>query len=305
MSNFSSTTLLAAEMDPGSPVMTPPGNTRPIDLGEINVSSSQDMNQLQLNDSGQRPNEEETGLSREEAALSIGGVNLTSSQGSNQPESSGNFQRSNDEDTGHSVEGNTSPGIGNVRDLNTALQGTDAVTSVMSISPEQAAAAISHHQPEGAAAEGQATSGGPSNSNSHQSPKSSQHTQSLHALFEGWRWEMFTWCLGSMGFMLIIILLGAFKNKPNTMWKSKVHITAMVAALSQVAQSALIVSISSCISQAKWIWLREDRRAIDLQRFDDASRGPEGSIRLLWHLIPWFSTCSRQRKLSRPRLRRS
>src|SRR2546430_1162473 len=114
MSNFSSTALLSAEMDPGSPVMTPPDNTRTIDLGEINVSSLQDTNQSQFNDNGQRPNEEETGLSREEAALDIGGVNHTSSQGSNQPESSGNFQRSNDEDTGRSVEGNMSPGISNV-----------------------------------------------------------------------------------------------------------------------------------------------------------------------------------------------
>ncbi|KAH0548667.1 hypothetical protein GP486_007789, partial [Trichoglossum hirsutum] len=198
-------------------------------------------------------------------------------QDSNQPESSSNFRRSDDEDIGRSAEG------------------TNTTAPVMGISPEQAAAAFSH-QPEGAAAEGQSPSSRRSNSNSHQFPETSQHIRSLCALLGGWRWELFTWFLGSVGFMLIIVLMGTFKDKPITMWKSKVQITAMVAALSQVAQSALIVSVSSCISQAKWIWVREDRRAIDLQRFDDASRGPDGSIRLLWHLIPWISNCSRQRR---------
>jgi hypothetical protein len=54
-----------------------------------------------------------------------------------------------------------------------------------------------------------------------------------------------------------------------------------IAALSQVAQSALLVSVSSCIGQLKWSYLRKECSTLDISRFDDASRGPQGSFMLL------------------------
>jgi hypothetical protein len=110
-----------------------------------------------------------------------------------------------------------------------------------------------------------------------------------HALVVEWKWELFTWALGTVALASIIVLLAIFANKPLEKWKSKLSINTMVSALSQVAQSALAVPLASCVGQLKWIWLREHRQAADLERFDDASRGPEGSVRFLWNLFPWSS----------------
>ncbi|KAF2792355.1 hypothetical protein K505DRAFT_210984, partial [Melanomma pulvis-pyrius CBS 109.77] len=51
------------------------------------------------------------------------------------------------------------------------------------------------------------------------------------------------------------------------------------------AQLALLVPVASCIGQLKWLWFKaKPRKTTDLERFDMASRGPEGSLKLLFQL---------------------
>jgi hypothetical protein len=99
-----------------------------------------------------------------------------------------------------------------------------------------------------------------------------------------WKWELFTWLLGTAGLLANIILLMRFNGVQQEYWKSNVQITAFVAALAQLSQSALLVPIASSIGQSKWGWLQKERRAADIEKFDLASRGPDGALRLLWHL---------------------
>jgi hypothetical protein len=96
-----------------------------------------------------------------------------------------------------------------------------------------------------------------------------------------WRWELFTWALGTCAVAVIFGLLCWSKDKPLTRWHSKIQVSTIIAVLSQVAQSALIVSIAACIGQSKWVLLKDRQRIIEIQRFDEASRGPEGSLTLL------------------------
>lgn len=103
-------------------------------------------------------------------------------------------------------------------------------------------------------------------------------------LFRIWRWELFTWLLGTVGFAANIILLLCFDGKRQSQWRSPVQITTFVAALAQLSQSALLVPVSFCIGQLKWTWFGSDRSASDVDRFDLASRGPDGSVRLLYRL---------------------
>ncbi|KAF2798619.1 hypothetical protein K505DRAFT_267328, partial [Melanomma pulvis-pyrius CBS 109.77] len=105
----------------------------------------------------------------------------------------------------------------------------------------------------------------------------------FHFLNE-WSWEYFTWTLGSAAVASIVVLLLSFRDKPVSEWKSKVQITAIMAALAQTAQSALLVSAASCISQLKWIWFQKARPTYDIEIYDRASRGPEGCLQLLFRL---------------------
>lgn len=99
-----------------------------------------------------------------------------------------------------------------------------------------------------------------------------------------WKWELFTWLLGTIGFATNIVILLRFDGERQSKWKSSVQITTFVAALAQLSQSALLVPVSFCIRQLAWTWFRTDRCAMDVDRFDLASRGPDGSMRLLYRL---------------------
>lgn len=48
----------------------------------------------------------------------------------------------------------------------------------------------------------------------------------------------------------------------------------------------MISTVGAAISQSKWLWYRqsEPRRLQDLELFDQASRGPWGSLELLFRL---------------------
>jgi hypothetical protein len=79
----------------------------------------------------------------------------------------------------------------------------------------------------------------------------------------------------------ILVLLLTFRDEPLYHWHSTVQISAIVAIMSQVAQSALIVSVAATIGQAKWSRLRKKQETLEIERFDEAMRGPEGSLKLL------------------------
>lgn len=106
----------------------------------------------------------------------------------------------------------------------------------------------------------------------------------LRHIIHTWKWEISIWLLGTVGFLANIILMWASDGTFQRKWHSDIQITAFVAAFAQISQSAFLVPIASSIGQLKWKWVSASKRqAIDIGRFDLASRGPDGSMRLLWH----------------------
>jgi hypothetical protein len=104
----------------------------------------------------------------------------------------------------------------------------------------------------------------------------------LYTLLREWKYEIATWLLGSCALGCIVALLVIYRDRPLNEWTSRFLPAPVVAALSQVTQSALLFSISACIGQLKWDWLRQTRSASDLGKFEEASRGPQGSLMLLF-----------------------
>jgi hypothetical protein len=104
-----------------------------------------------------------------------------------------------------------------------------------------------------------------------------------------WWWEGLTWFIGTCSILTLFLPLYYYNGKPVSLWKSRVSLNAIVAILSQMAQSMLLVSIASSISQLKWRWIYTTRPLTDLDLLDRASRGPEGSIVLLFKFI--FQRC--------------
>ena len=94
----------------------------------------------------------------------------------------------------------------------------------------------------------------------------------------GWFWELVTWLFGTLSILAIVLVLALFNHKNVEQWKSSIRINTIVSVLSQVAVSALMVSVSAGVGQMKWVWYQAERSLIDIDRFDVASRGPQGSV---------------------------
>ncbi|KAL1648748.1 hypothetical protein SLS58_001926 [Diplodia intermedia] len=63
-------------------------------------------------------------------------------------------------------------------------------------------------------------------------------------------------------------------------WPFNISINAFVSVLSIVSRATLMVPLTGCIGQLKWLWIKRERPLADLQFFDEASRGPWGALKL-------------------------
>ena len=63
----------------------------------------------------------------------------------------------------------------------------------------------------------------------------------------GWFWALVTWLFGTLSILAIVLVLGLFNDKNVEQWKSSIRINTIVSVLSQVAVSALMVSVSACV----------------------------------------------------------
>lgn len=102
-----------------------------------------------------------------------------------------------------------------------------------------------------------------------------------------WQWE-FGASIFSLGcFAAIVGVLARNDTRSLASWNFVFGITlnTLVAVLSTLSRTALLVPVASCISQLKWIHLVAAPRPLrEVQVFDDASRGPWGSLELIWKL---------------------
>ncbi|KAI0551335.1 hypothetical protein F4679DRAFT_572456 [Xylaria curta] len=88
----------------------------------------------------------------------------------------------------------------------------------------------------------------------------------------------------------ILIFLNVYDQQPVPQYIAGVTLNAIISILTITSESSLLVAVAGAISQLKWRWYqRRSRSVLDLQLFDDASRGPLGSAMLLatrsWSLV--------------------
>jgi hypothetical protein len=98
-------------------------------------------------------------------------------------------------------------------------------------------------------------------------------------------WQQETW---AMGFSLccliaVCIIMAWIDNRRLSIWHWAIQPNAVVSLLLVSSKAALMLSTAACLSQLKWTHFQSQPRKLkDLETFDDASRGPWGSLRLLF-----------------------
>ena len=106
-----------------------------------------------------------------------------------------------------------------------------------------------------------------------------------------WAEELAYSAISSALLIILVVILKVFDNRPLSDWQGAISLgnysvdispNFIVAVLGAIIKSAVLVSIEAGISQSKWIWFTLRKRSLlDYKRFDDASRGPLGSAKLL------------------------
>ncbi|KAF4836421.1 hypothetical protein CGCTS75_v001701 [Colletotrichum tropicale] len=98
-----------------------------------------------------------------------------------------------------------------------------------------------------------------------------------------WTLEIGAIVVSISSLVAILVLLPIFENQPLASWSLPVSLNAIVSVLGATSRASLAFAISACISQGKWNWFRQRNDSVMVfDRFEEASRGPWGSLRLLW-----------------------
>lgn len=112
---------------------------------------------------------------------------------------------------------------------------------------------------------------------------------------DGWGWELAAWLLSAVSTVTLLTVFAMFANKSLRSWNSTITPAAVVAILSQFGQTAILAPVTACICQSMWLWLHKESRTrqpsiqvdkhpqlISMQQYDGGSRGPLGSLFLLF-----------------------
>ncbi|KAK7968890.1 hypothetical protein PG988_007963 [Apiospora saccharicola] len=102
-----------------------------------------------------------------------------------------------------------------------------------------------------------------------------------------WWQEIGSSILSVLCILGMVILLSRIQNQPLASWALPVSPNAFISVLSTASKAFLILPVSECISQLKWMYLLESRkedRLTHLQNYDNASRGPLGSFRFFFYV---------------------
>ncbi|KAK1531655.1 hypothetical protein CPAR01_11304 [Colletotrichum paranaense] len=105
----------------------------------------------------------------------------------------------------------------------------------------------------------------------------------LHSLrWSAWGPESWALVGGIISFTAMVVLLARFDGKPIFTWNG-VTLNTVVSILSVTMKAAVAFVLSECLAQWKWIlFTREDRPLMDFDRIDAATRGPLGSLRIIF-----------------------
>ncbi|KAI9658689.1 MAG: hypothetical protein M1821_002249 [Bathelium mastoideum] len=99
---------------------------------------------------------------------------------------------------------------------------------------------------------------------------------------EAWLWEIVGVFLAAGSFIALIAILNQFNERQLPDWAGGVTLNFIISLLSTAFKGSLMLPVGSCISQLGWVaFTKRSRLLRDVTYYNDASRGPGGSLRML------------------------
>lgn len=104
----------------------------------------------------------------------------------------------------------------------------------------------------------------------------------LGLLQYSWLWEILAVLFSLVCVITIIVVLRYEDGRFLDQWNLKISVNAVVSFIGALAKSSFMLAIVEIISQLKWLhFQRQPQRLEDLNTYDESSRGPWGSVKLL------------------------
>ncbi|KAL4895068.1 hypothetical protein BDV59DRAFT_211901 [Aspergillus ambiguus] len=102
-------------------------------------------------------------------------------------------------------------------------------------------------------------------------------------ILDTWMWEIVSMTLSTLWFLAMVIVLRYYDQKELPSFPQGLTLNTIISILATSSKSALLCTIGTSVGQLKWLWFSggRERPLYDLQSFDDASRGPWGSMMAL------------------------
>ncbi|KAK1715508.1 uncharacterized protein BDZ83DRAFT_588081 [Colletotrichum acutatum] len=108
---------------------------------------------------------------------------------------------------------------------------------------------------------------------------------SVEWIWSVWWVEMFSSVLALECISAIVIILSVYRGQPLPNWPKLISINSFIAVFTAVFKAALILPVAEGLGQLKWNWFDKSQTLGDLVLFDNASRGPWGSVLLMKRCI--------------------
>jgi hypothetical protein len=114
-----------------------------------------------------------------------------------------------------------------------------------------------------------------------QRPAARRTNGGMSRIMRGW-WKEICWSLVSIACVPALIgMLRRYDQQPLPAWPHGITLNTAVAFISTLCRTAFVLPVVESLSQLKWNWFRSPRPLHDFKVFDEASRGPFGSLKLL------------------------
>ena len=101
-------------------------------------------------------------------------------------------------------------------------------------------------------------------------------------IIHNWWLELLASLFAIIAFCGLVALFNNYQGQPLPKWPLGLSINTVLSVFGVIFKVPLLFIAAQGISQLKWQWLGNPRALSDFSVYDDASRGPWGSTRLLW-----------------------
>jgi hypothetical protein len=110
---------------------------------------------------------------------------------------------------------------------------------------------------------------------------------SIASLEDWWVLEVVALFLSAILLAATTVLLCHFDDEPQPDWELT-SLNTLVSWMGTLSRALVLLPVSRSLGQLKWTWFAtRPRNLADVRRFDDASRGVIGSMRLLFSRRGW------------------